>query len=744
MRPTLLVPLAGVTFALFLFPTLAQPPAPAKAVKLPLTRIVLFNSGVGYFHREGTVEGNARVELKVDADDVNDLIKSLIAADKDGGSVRAVTYDNRAPAEVTLKAFAVDLTENPSIGQLLQQVRGEKVEVTEKSGAVVTGSIVSVDRPTAQVLPATPGEEGTKPVVIPPPAGALEEVLLLTTDGLQTVAIKAARKIKFLKPELQAEFHKALEALAAARGEARKQVGVEFAGNGQRRVSVGYVAEAPVWKPSYRLTLDGPATGKFQGWAAVENTTDEDWENVKVALVSGRPMTFRMDLYDPLFVPRPLVEPEVYASIRPPLYQAGQVPGMVGGFGGGGFQGGGFNNPGAGGGILGVQGGLGQLGQLGQLGGQFGIQGVNFTPGLTRPTVRSLLQNKISYEDYAERKALAGKSPVGGVELVPSASAAATLGEPFEYAVPDPVTLPRFKSALLPVANAVVDATRVSIYNPATLERYPLSGVKFVNKTGRHLAAGPLAVYDGETFAGDARIPALKPNDTRLVSFAVDLHVTAKHEWANAAVTVDSSKLFRGVVRTDTTSRQAVTYTFRNSAAALRTVLVEHAVRDGWTVVGAVQPGERSRSFARFEVAVKAGETATLVVTDERKDSETVAFESATPGQLDQWLASPVATASVKAAAERTKVDRELIAGFTKTFEEEQAALKAIADEQTRIRANIERVPRDSDAYKRYLKKFDDQETEIETRQAKLKEVQVALAARKKAFGEFLKGLKED
>src|SRR5438270_13144333 len=41
-----------------------------------------------------------------------------------------------------------------------------------------------------------------------------------------------------------------------------------------------------------------------------------------MALVSGRPISFRMDLYQPLYVPRPLVVPELFASLQPPAYTA--------------------------------------------------------------------------------------------------------------------------------------------------------------------------------------------------------------------------------------------------------------------------------------------------------------------------------------------------------------------------------------------------------------------------------------
>jgi hypothetical protein len=58
----------------------------------------------------------------------------------------------------------------------------------------------------------------------------------------------------------------------------------------------------------------------LQGWAIVENTSDDDWNNVKLSLVSGRPISFTMDLYQPLYSTRPVVEPELYASLRPQVY----------------------------------------------------------------------------------------------------------------------------------------------------------------------------------------------------------------------------------------------------------------------------------------------------------------------------------------------------------------------------------------------------------------------------------------
>ena len=110
---------------------------------------------------------------------------------------------------------------------------------------------------------------------------------------------------------------------------------------------IGYVVETPVWKTSYRLILSGPGDlqdekgrkdrgdekdkagpatkpgeggakpateAKLQGWAIIENQTDNDWNDVQLSLVSGRPISFIQDLYRPLYIPRPTVQPELYAS----------------------------------------------------------------------------------------------------------------------------------------------------------------------------------------------------------------------------------------------------------------------------------------------------------------------------------------------------------------------------------------------------------------------------------------------
>jgi hypothetical protein len=735
----------GLTFALCALPLLAQPDAKppvqeAKPVKLPLTRVVLTNAGVGYFHHEGTIDGTARVELKVNEEDVNDLILTLLANDPAGTS-RSVTYDNRAPAEITLKAFSIDLTENPTVGHLLNQVRGEKVEVRYDENTTVTGSILSVERPTPAVIPAsTPDGQAT---VVAPPKGSVEQVNLFTDDGLVSVPLAKVKRVKFVKPELQAEFRTALAALAAARGEAKKAVAVTFHGTGQRKVSLGYAADAPLWKPTYRLSV-APNGAKLESLAAVENTTDEDWNGVRVKLVSGRPITFKMDLYDPLFVPRPWVEPELYASLRPPLYQGpgsifgGQAGAQFGLGGGAGFGGVLQQN-------LGVLGGnTGNLGVGGgALGGGFGFGGAGSANALITRSTGRYNASQLLREWYRPQNRPAedkGKPPVAD----PITAASANLGEAFEYAVADPVTLPRFKSALLPVLNEPVEAERLSIFNPAVLPGYPLKGLRVKNTSKLFLAQGPVAVYEGETVAGQARLPDVKPGETRLLSYAIDLDVPMRTDPVADVRTPVSMKITTGELRKTTRVKTTSRYVAVNKGTEAKTVWVTQAIRPGWKLIAPVKPAETTPDLFRFEVKVPAGEKATLDVIEEQDQPEVAAVATLTAEQLDKAIGEPSTPPAVKAALGKVKAVVVARADADKGIADEAAALKEVVEEQTRLRANLAAVPKESDAYKRYVKKFDDQETEIEKRRAKTKELEQTKQKLAKELDALLRELKAE
>ena len=175
----------------------------------------------------------------------------------------------------------------------------------------------------------------------------MELLNLSCAEGLRSVPLSAVQRVRFLNPTVENELRRALEVVAVGHDSLKKTVHLGFKGDGKREVRVGYVVENPIWKTSYRLVKGENGKWRLQAWANVENTSDEDWNDVKLTLVSSRPISFQMDLYPPLFIPRPTVEPDLFASLRPPTYggpitnAAINMPGfgIQGGVGFGGGQG---------------------------------------------------------------------------------------------------------------------------------------------------------------------------------------------------------------------------------------------------------------------------------------------------------------------------------------------------------------------------------------------------------------------
>src|SRR4051812_46825896 len=288
----LLIAFLATALALTLAPVaapFAQIPADATRTAVPVKRVVLFSSGVGYFEHDGTVRGNGTAELRFKTDQINDVLKSLVLQDRDGGRATTVTYPSQAPLTKTLRSFQVDITQNPTLDQLLNQLRGARITVdigTEK----LSGTILGVE---SRSKSAGAGE----PIAVP-------TLTILTGGSIRAVELPSVNSLTLDDPQLQDELTKALSALAQARDQDKKPVTIDFAGSGDRRVRIGYVVEAPVWKTSYRLLL-GEKRQQLQGWAIVENQTESDWSDVSLSLVSGRPISFIMDLYQPLYATRP-------------------------------------------------------------------------------------------------------------------------------------------------------------------------------------------------------------------------------------------------------------------------------------------------------------------------------------------------------------------------------------------------------------------------------------------------------
>ena len=551
------------------------------------------------------------------------------------------------------------------------------------------------------------------------------------------------QRVRFLNPVMDNEVRKALETLTLSHDTQKKAVSLNFVGEGKREVRVGYVIENPIWKTSYRLVLGKEKEDKpfLQGWAVVENATDEDWKDVRMALVSGRPISFQMDLYTPLYMPRPTVVPELFASLRPATYN---------------------------GDLKTSRGEAAAYDRRKQNKEDFFLTEINETaktgpaanseqplavdaeteranngrrlgmyPAHVKSEKERDLERKLStpvtmsFSDaplrqvvdelratqginiFVDKMALEAENvslehPIsikldqvslksalnlilksvhltyvikdevlqittesqakgmlqrGAYQLdellneridlgnsgVSTMATATKLGDSFQYAIDKPVTLPRQKSALLPIVNKDVQGERCSIYNERTQAKFPLLGLKFKNTSGLHLMQGPITVFEGSNYAGDARILDVEPNEERLLSYAVDLgtEVNAVPSSDNGRLT--TVKVNKGILHSTTKLRETKTYTVVNRNDAERLVLLEHPVRNDFHLTDdTAKPAETASDVYRFEVKVPAGKTATQIVTEERIIDEQVQLTNSNDDQIRFFTNSAVSSPKVK------------------------------------------------------------------------------------------------
>jgi hypothetical protein len=695
---------------------LAAVPAPAKsAPQLPISECVLFSSGVGYFQREAEIEGNTRVDLTFPVSDINDLLKSMVLQDLGGGHIAAVSYESHDPIDKTLKSFAVNLTNNPTYGQILTQARGEKVEVTQQQVAnqpgTLTGTIIGVEK---QKQPA--GKDG---------AVDIECLNLWCAEGMRSVKLGDIQRVRFLNPIMESEFRRALEVLSLSHDTQKKAVTLNFEGQGKRPVRVGYVVENPIWKTSYRLVLNKDGKPYLQGWAVVENPSDEDWKDVRMSLVSGRPISFQMDLYQPLYVPRPTVLPELFASLMPRTYEGAMSESLA-------------SKP-----------GVPMLG----MGGGSGLGGGGFAPGggpMAGAAARSLGDARREAGEFLYEKNKAVNLNLG--QSVSSAANANQLGDFFEYGIQHPVSLARQKSAMLPIVGKDVEGTKVSIYNQGTHAKFPLHGLKFKNTTGLHLMQGPLTVFEGNSYAGDARILDLQPGEERLLSYAVDLgaEVEVVNPTNNGRLT--KVKVYKGLIYSTTRVQEGKTYRAKNRSEQDRQLIIEHPYRPEFNLVKTtyedaakktqeIKPSERARDVYRFEVSAPAGKTISAEILEERDVVSTVQLNNTDNDTIRYFLSQTVSTPKVKEALQKALELKSKHSSTQQELAQVEKQLKVVTDDQARVRANLKETPATAPVYKRYLEKLEKQEAEIEKMQASQKKLQDAELAERQAFDNYLAAL---
>lgn len=647
------------------------------AADLPVTRVVLFTSGVAYFEHAGTVTGDAVLDLSVPPAEMDDMLQTLVLQDLGGGTIEPVTYDSRDPLGRILAGYSIDLSGAPTLAQILAQLRGEGIEV--QASRTLTGIIVSVERVEVE-------------------AEAPKTFLTLSTaNGLTRVDMAEVTNVRLEDDELQAELSEALAAVARHRAEDATTLRISFAGEGERQVRVGYVREMPVWKSTYRLVVADGGTAQLQGWAIFDNPTDTDLQDVMVSFVAGQPAAFVTALYDPVYAARQRVEPPTAASFdavqdeavlgRALAPAAAPVPPAAAQA---------FEAPSLGAGVSAMASGE-------RSGATFAYHvSTPVSVGRHQSVMVPIVQTSVTATRLAhyDNRVLAG-SPLAAVRIVNDTGLHLAAGTVTVYD-----TNGFAGNALL--ADLVPGDARLLSY-AVDLE----------------IAADTTGGSQPERVVAARLVRGLLETETRQrVSVAVRL----------SPLTEDERLVLVDVPRRDGYEVVSPAPPPLLTASTWRFGVVVNDGAGGVAVPTDVPVQTRCPAGAEEQACV-------LEVVLERVTSRTIALTDLSPDVIAVYLEDLELDAATRRTLEDVMALQRELAGLRSEVEEREDRIEAIAADQERIRANMSSLDRDSSLYRRYVSDLEEQEGELDVLESELSGLREELQQTQRRLQDLVTGL---
>ena len=643
-----------------------------QAADLPVTRVIVYKNGVAYYERSGEVKPGEPGRLDFKATEMDDVLKSLVL-DAPGGVAR-VRYELSEPLQKKLADQGIQIGAQQPLAVLLDQWRGARVELKYR-GEALAGTVVS-----GRVAPL-------------PQQGQKQELTLLADSGdLRVLDLDAAAGIRLSDPRLQQQLVDALAAMAQSRSRDKRAVFVDSLGQGPQKLTARYLAPAPVWKSSYRLVLPDSGDATLEGWAIVDNATGEDWNNVDLTVVSGKPVSFISKLYDVKYVQRQEAVLPGEQPAAPELYDTA-------------------------------------LGRADR----------NEVRAKAAGGMRQL--RAAATESLAAPAAAPPPAPMM-LSAVEPGTEAREAGELFEYRFSRPVTAKKGESLLLPFVQQKIGARKLLIYSDRG-QANPRNAAEIDNITGKTLDGGPITVYHSGGYSGEALMETLKAGEKRLVSYSVDQATRVTTNFESGSQTIRSFKANRGILVTRTVVETTTTYTADNADAKEKTLVIEHPVDPGQKLIRP-KADETTPSKYRFSLKLPARATQKLAVVEEREIENSLMISSLTPDALFTYIQSKNLPAAAKTQLEAVLAKKRQVADADSETRRVEAEMNEINRDQDRLRQNINslnRVAGQQEQVNRYaseLAKGDARLAQFRDRQAGLRKTRAALETELNALIEKL------
>jgi hypothetical protein len=652
---------AWTALLLVLVPSLAS----AEQAPLALRRARLYEVGVGYFERQGRFDAQKSVALPVPITHLDDALRTLVILHAEGkGQIAGIEFSSTTSRSLARALAGLPEDEETPLDYLtlLRSLKGAPVAVRVKT-ETLRGRVVDVLDADQGVLSHCVGTAPSKDSEPPECTTLRQATVLLLTESSELRRLLAAdiQSVHPLSPGATTRIEAALDAVGKRGAQGAKALRV-LAQQGQS-VTLGYVAETPVWRSSYRLVLDQADMGLLSGWALIHNDTDEAWKGVQVELVNGQPDSYIFPLAAPRYARRKLVTPDQELSTVPQLldepvdekWAKGSMWGDEIGdsFGSGGL---GLAGTGEGGGGRGEGIGLGSIGTLGHGAGE----------AVAEPLADTV------------------------------ASRSAEQGALFSYTIGVPVELRAHGSALVPFVQTTTLARRTAWFTaPGTTAR---SAVYVTNQTKQTLPSGTIALFADGGFAGESALLRLKPGQSQLIAYGTDLDVEfsvvdEKTKDATVELTVEDGALTEHFLRTHENR-----YSLINNSGAGRTVYVSLPFLTNAVVKGPDETADDAVRGGRYAVyQIEAQKTRAVTVHAEERMVRSTKLGEVTLAQLVSFRQSDRFGATQRKDLERVIALHQAVVASRQRCVREEAELTAAREEIAQVREDL-KVIRDPDS----------------------------------------------
>ncbi|MDR2797284.1 MAG: hypothetical protein LBB80_02980 [Treponema sp.] len=667
----------------FLVPAGSEETSRVSQNTLPLRRLTLFSSGLGFFEHQGQITGSAVITLPFKAVEVNDVLKSLVIGDP--ASSPTVVYPSEQTLSRTLKSLSIDLSQYSGIAEILDSLKGTEIQV--HTPVSIQGRIIGVEYRTSEAVPARGREE--EPYLS-----------LYTGQGIRVISLKEVSSFVFQDPKINTDLNRALDLIMNSRNVDTRNLQIQLPGEGSREVSLSYVIPTPVWKVSYRLDLSQDMA-TLQGWAIVDNDSDTDWNNLNLALVSGRPVSFIQNLYPPYHLTRPVLPLAIPGIAQAQTYDSGWE---------------------------------------GAPRARYAEEEARAAASTPLASPQPLRKERVPIPN-ADAAPESNRALTGSALEIPEGQ---IRGEQFEFTLPKPVSLARQQSTMLPLVDASVEAVKTLVFSGVKALQggpvHPSLSAELTNTAGIPLPPGPITVYDGSTYGGDGLFEFFPEQEKRLISYGDELAVTGyvsqRYSRKISTVTVQ-----QGIMRINRKLIYETQYTWKNASNTAKRLILEHPITRDTILTEPVSFDTRTDTLYRFVQTLPAAEEFSSTVTEEQALVEQITLTQLSLPSFISYTRNEAIPEQVRSALQQGIELKQAVDAAQQVLVNLNAQRERLIAEQDRIRRNLEAAGNQTQQGQEYLKRLLAQDEAIDHLYSRLEEAEKTAQDAQAAYDTYIGSL---